>query len=94
MICPGFNPHLLAFGYVEEISLAAMLATKRSVGVTPEVNLREHVTCTPLPSMNTATQSGFEIQRRHHQKLEIGISVAPTKRTYVLYIYIYIFFFF
>ena len=30
--------------YGEEKSLASMLATKRSAGVTPEVNLREHVT--------------------------------------------------
>ena len=30
--------------YVEEIGLAVMLVTKRSLGVAPEVNLKEH-TC-------------------------------------------------
>ena len=39
---------------MEEISSAAMLATKRLAGVAPEVNLRECVTCTPLPSVNKA----------------------------------------
>ena len=33
-------------------SSAAMLAAKRSAGVTPEVNLRECVTQTSLPSLN------------------------------------------
>ena len=46
--------------YVEEIGSAAMLATKRSAGVTPEVNLRECVTHKPLPSANKAVHSGFE----------------------------------
>ena len=32
----------------------AMLATKRSAGVAPEVNLRECITCTPPPSANKA----------------------------------------
>ena len=32
-----------AHRYVEENGLAAMLGTKRLVGVTPEVNLWEHV---------------------------------------------------
>ena len=40
--------------------LAAMLATKRSAGVTPEVNFRECVTHMPLPSVNNAAHSGFE----------------------------------
>ena len=29
-----------------------MQAAKRSAGVAPEVNLRERVTCTPLPNAN------------------------------------------
>ena len=58
---------------------AAMLATKRSAGVTPELNLRGHVTYMPPPSANKATLSGFETQRRHHQKSKTGISVAPQK---------------
>ena len=32
---------------------------KRSAGVAPEVNLREHVTHTPLPSVNKVAHSGF-----------------------------------
>ena len=56
-----------------------MLATKRSAGVAPEVNLREHVKHTPLPSLNKAAHSGFETQRRCHQKFKTGVSVAPQK---------------
>ena len=58
---------------------AAMLAAKRSAGVTPEVNLRRHVTCTALLSANKAAHSGFETQRRCHQKSKTGVSVAPQK---------------
>ena len=60
-----------AHRYVEEIS---------SVAVTPEVNLREHATHTSQPSMNKAAHSGFETQRRNHQKSKTGVSVAPQKR--------------
>ena len=65
--------------YVEEISLAAMLAAKRLAGVTPEVNLMEHVTCTHQPNANKAAFSAFENQRRHHKKSKTGVSVAPQK---------------
>ena len=34
-----------AYRYVEEIGSAAILATKRSVGVTTELNHRDHETC-------------------------------------------------
>ena len=68
-----------AHRFVEEISTVAMLAAKRLAGVTPEVNLREHETHTSQPSMNKATHSGFETQRRHHQKFKTGVSVAPQK---------------
>ena len=64
---------------MEEISSAAMLATKRSVGVTPKVNLRECVIHMPLLSVNKAVHSDFETQRRHHQKSKAGVSVAPQK---------------
>ena len=57
-----------------------MLAVKRLAGVAPEVNLKECVTCTPLPSANMAAHSGFETQRWSPNR---GIS-GPTKRTYVL----------
>ena len=53
--------------------------TKRSAGVEPEVNLKEHVTCTPPPSANKAAHSGFDTQTRHHQKSETGLSVVPQK---------------
>ena len=48
---------------MEENDLAAILAAKRSAGVTPEVNLREHVTHMIPPSVNKAAHSGFETQR-------------------------------
>ena len=56
-----------------------MVTAKRSAGVAPEVNLREHISHTTLPSANKAAHSGFEIQRRHHQKSKTGVSVAPQK---------------
>ena len=60
-----------------------MLAGKSSAGVTPEVNVREHVTHMPLPSSNKAAHSGFGTQR-HHQKSKTGVSVAPQKGTHIL----------
>ena len=47
-----------------------------SADVTPEVYLRECITCTPLPSTNKVS---FETQRRRHQKYKTGISVALQK---------------
>ena len=67
-----------AHGHMEENSSAAMLATKRSAGVTPEVNLRECVKCMPPPSRNNAAHSGFEI-KRCNQWSKTGVSVAPPK---------------
>ena len=58
---------------------AAMLAAKRSAGVAPDVNLREHISCAPLPTANKAAHSGFETQSRCHQKSKWGVSVAPQK---------------
>ena len=52
---------------------AAMLATKRSAGI------REHTLQMPWPSVKEAVHSGFETQRRHHQKSKTGVSVAPQK---------------
>ena len=65
--------------YVEEIGLAAMLTTKRLASVTPGVNLWGHVTHVPLPSASKVAHSGFETQRRYHQKSKTGVSVAPQK---------------
>ena len=60
--------------------LAAMPAIYTGRGVTPEVNLRVHISCMPPQSSNKAAHSGFETQRRCHQKSETGISVdmCPT----------------
>ena len=65
--------------YLEQNHSAAVLAAKKSAGVTPEVNLRKHVTSMLLISMNKAAHYGFETQRICHQKSETGISVAPQK---------------
>ena len=46
---------MIACRYVEENGLVTMLVAKRSVGVTPEMNLRERVTCMPLPSIRLPT---------------------------------------
>ena len=61
------------YKYVEKNGLAA----KRSAGVSPAVNLKEHASHTPPPSTNKAAHSGFETQRRLYQKSKIGVSVAP-----------------
>ena len=38
--------------YVEENDSAAMVTAKRSAGIAPEVNIREHITYTTQPSVN------------------------------------------
>ena len=50
--------------------MAAMLVIYTSKGVALEVNLREGISCMFPPSVNKAAPSGFETQRRHHQKSE------------------------
>ena len=57
----------------------AILAVKRLAGVTPEVNLMDCILYIPLPSVNKAANSGFETQRRHHQKSETGTPLTPQK---------------
>ena len=64
---------------MEENSWASMLAVKRLASVTPEVNLREYVAYMPLPSANQAAYSGFDTQRRCHQKSRTGVSMASQK---------------
>ena len=59
--------------YVEGNGLDAMLAAKKSAGVPPEMNIREFVTYTPQSSANKAAHSGFETQRRCHQKSKTGV---------------------
>ena len=67
---------LLACTWKRINGFAAMVATKRLAGIAPEVNLREHISCMPPPSTNKAAYSGFETQRRCHQKSK---TVAPQK---------------
>ena len=78
MTGPGFKSHqcLLTGTWMRMPQLPCWLP-ERTVGVVPEVNLRKCVTHTPLPSMNKAANSGFEIYRRHHQKSKTRVSVAP-----------------
>ena len=59
--------------------LAAMMALYTGKGVTPEVNLKEHISHIAPQSSNKAAHSGFETQRRRHQKSKTGESVAPQK---------------
>ena len=66
--------------YVQENSLAAIQAAKRLAGVALEVNLRVHVTCMPLPIMNKAAHSGFQTQRRRHQKSKKQEYQWPNKK--------------
>ena len=42
-------------------------------------HLWKHYPNTPPPSSNKAPHSGFETQRRRHQKSKTGVSVAPPK---------------
>ena len=64
--------------YVEENSLAAMLSKKRSAGVTPEVNLKECVTCTLPLSANKATLA-VNPREDTNKSLKTGVSVASQK---------------
>ena len=68
--------------YVEELDSAAMLATKRLAGVTPEVNLGEHVTHTTPPSVTRLPTLAFNLDETSPEVQNRGIS-DPTKRTYV-----------
>ena len=49
---------------------------KRLAGVALEVNLREHTSHMPPQSLNKVARSGFESQRRRHQKSKTGVPVA------------------
>ena len=42
------------------------------------MNLRECVTCMPLPRANKAAHSAFEIQRRRHQKSKTRVSAVTS----------------
>ena len=74
-------PPVPASRYVEENGSAAILATKRLAGVTPEVNLLEYMcnTYTSTKCENKTAHSNFETQRRHHHKSKTEVSVVPQK---------------
>ena len=75
-LMPGSGPSSVFYTCVQYGS-ATMLVAKRSIGVTPEVNLRD-----PLYQAKhdvKGTYGGFETQGRHHQKSKTGILVAPHK---------------
>ena len=55
-----------------------MLATKRSAGVAPDVNLTI-LLHTGKEAHNEGIHSGFEIQSRCHEKSKTGVSVATQK---------------
>ena len=87
----SYNQIFHPSGYIQklcplgiEIGSATMLTTNRLAGVTPEVNFREHITCMPLQSVNEAAHSVSKNQGRCHQKFKTGVSVGPTKRTYII----------
>ena len=71
-----------AHRYVEENGSDAMLATKRSAGVAQEVNLKECVTHTLLPSVHDDGHYGFKTLKRHHQEAKSG--TPKKKKTCVL----------
>ena len=55
---------------------AATLATKKSAGVTPEVNLRNSLHADDK-ARKRVIHPGFETQGRRHQKAKTRLSVAP-----------------
>ena len=57
---------------------AAMLAIKRSAGVTVEMNLRNPL-CTDEKVCRQGIHPAFEIQGRYHQKSKTEVQVAPQK---------------
>ena len=74
MIAPGFESHQCLTGIWKR--WLGCYAGCQEVG-----RCRTRGMCNmPLPSVNKAAHSGFETQRRHHQKSETRVSVAPQKR--------------
>ena len=65
--------------YVEKNGSATMLAVKGSAGVAPEVNLREHVTHTPLANANKALKPRGGISRSPEQGYHWPRKIIYTK---------------
>ena len=57
-----------------------MLVVEKLAGVAPGVNLQEPTSHMPLPSANKAAHSGFETQRRRHQKVQNRDISGPHKK--------------
>ena len=63
-IDPSLEPHqCLLTGTWKRMAQLPSWPPRGLAGVTPELNLREHVTCTLPPSANKAIHSGFETHR-------------------------------
>ena len=71
---------MLVHKYVDQKGLVAMLAAKRSAGVTTEVNLRI-LLCTGDKACKQGIHPGFETHGRRHQKSKNRVISGPTKRT-------------
>ena len=73
---PPISVHMCK--YTDQKGTAAMLSTKRSAGVTPEVSVRN-----PLHNGEKACKQGihpgFETQCRRHQMSKTGVSAAWQK---------------
>ena len=65
---------MLVHKCMDQNDSAALLTGKRSVGITPEVNLRN-----TFHTGNKEYKKSFETQSKHHQKSKAGVSVAPKK---------------
>ena len=70
---------MLVHKYVEQNGLAAMLVTKRSAGVTPEMNLKNL-------TGDKACKQGDQGQTSSAKSPKIGVSEATQKRSDVLQI--------
>ena len=64
--------------YVDRNGSTAMLATNRSAGITPDVNLRNPLH-TDNKVHNQRIHPGFEIMGRRYQKFKSKVSVVPKK---------------
>ena len=66
--------------YVDQNDSAAMMAAKKSAGVTPDMNLRNTLH-TGNKACKQGIHPGFETHDGRHQKSKTGVSVAPQKGT-------------
>ena len=76
------NKQMSLFRFLSSPGEGTMLAAKRSAGVAPKENFREHVTCTPPSSANKAVNAGFCILFYYvfsFQNLEISLILCEWK---------------